>query len=218
MKVYHHTINNSHDSINRDRYLVEKNIFLICDGVSSKLNSGEAAQKIIEYIEKYNFPHLNVTLANELIFNVNKIVIDMNSASTFTLLQISDKEGCLLHIGDSECYKIKENKITQLTIPHTHAYQLYKNKLMDKEDIKRGHGSNWLLQALGNRNLIPQFGKIKLEGIDFFILCSDGANYCDENVMKLICETSNDPAKEIAETAKKLGSKDDISVIVIDRR
>lgn len=222
MQIFTHTITNPRDNINKDRFYIneKENIFIICDGVSSKLNAGEAAQNVIDHVSKTTFPiQINKPFAIKLINELNDIVLKMRSGTTFTLLRLEGNEAALIHTGDSECYRIKNEKIEELTIPFTLAAQSVKLGHLEKEYVKRGYGSNVLLESLGQTPINPQLKRINLTGTEGFILCSDGANYCETDIMLDIFSRFNFnniiPAIAICENAKSNGSRDDITAMVI---
>lgn len=214
IEVTTYSITNSRDEINKDRFLVDldRKLFVICDGVSSKSNAGEAAQKVIDYVKGLELPsRISQRFARDLVYSLNEIVCSMRSGTTFTLLRLEDDEGLIIHTGDSECYRIKNDNIEELTIPFTLAAQVYKNGQIKKEQVKNTPGlSNVLLESLGQTPIEPQLRRFKLKDTSGFILCSDGANYCQPELMKKFFN-----AEKIAKEALDKGSRDDITVITV---
>lgn len=221
MQIFTHSITNPRDDINKDRFHIneKESIFIICDGVSSARDADKAAERAIEHTSKTIFPtRINKPFAVKLVNELNEIVLQMRSGTTFTLLRLEGNEAALIHTGDSECYRIKNSKIEELTIPFTLANQFVKCGRLEKERLKQTPGlSNVLLESLGQTPISPQLKRFKLTGTEGFILCSDGANYCEPDLMRSIFESGMhlNYAERICVSAKSNGSRDDITTMVI---
>ncbi|MBF0203219.1 MAG: serine/threonine-protein phosphatase [Desulfamplus sp.] len=118
------------------------------------------------------------------------------------------------HVGDSRLYKYKSSLIERLTTDHSLYEEWVKADRLGIEPKK-----NILTRALG----VEHFVKIEMNyGIyqpnDIYLLCSDGLSniLSDEAIQKIIQKEDDfyEIPSRIVSSAKKSGSRDNISVIV----
>ncbi len=218
MKIFSHTITNPRDNFNKDRFAIKKNWFTVCDGVSSAGEKGaQAAQIAVNTVLKTNLDSLkNKTDLKKFLFNISKEIGKIEGATTFTSVLFKNKKGILFHTGDSECYVIySDNTIKELTTPFTIRYAMYLMGKVEKDTVKTGYLSNYLLECLDGNSFTPQILQFDLSNIKAILLCTDGANNVPEDEAKTLILTEDNPAIAIAIKAQKLGSKDDITCIVM---
>lgn len=218
MKTYSHTITNPRDHFNKDRFSINNEWFVVCDGVSSAGEKGaQAAQIAIDSVNNTKLSTLKTKAdLKEFLAAISKEIGEIEGATTFTSVFFKNQKGILLHTGDSECYVLNKNdEFTELTIPFTVRYAQYLLGKVEKHTVKTGYLSNHLAECLNGEEINPQILTFDLSEIKAILLCSDGANNVPETEMKSIILTSKNPAKSIAERAKELGSKDDITCLVI---
>lgn len=218
MKIYSYTITNPRDNLNKDRFLIKDNWFTVCDGVSSAGEKGaRAAQLAVDAVNNKNLAELKTKRDLILFLNkINKEIGSFGGATTLTSVFFKNKKGILFHTGDSECYVINSNdEITELTIPFTYRYAKYLSGEVEKNTVKTGYLSNILAECLSGEKINPQILEFDLTTTKAILLCSDGANNVPETEMRNLILNSNDPAKAISERAQELGSKDDITCIVV---
>lgn len=123
------------------------------------------------------------------------------------------------NVGDSRVYIVRKGEIFQITEDHSLVNEMYKKGQISKSELSTHPQRNVLTKALGTcERTDPDFFKETLEGIDYIILCTDGlSNYISDNeILKYIINSKDDPATELIEEAKKRGGSDNISVIIID--
>jgi serine/threonine protein phosphatase PrpC len=218
MKTYSHTITNPRDNFNKDRFSINNEWFTICDGVSGCGERGaRAAQIAIDYVNKTKLSALKTKsdLKNFLAL-ISKEIEEFEGATTFTSVFFKNQKGILFHTGDSECYVLNKNdEFTELTTPFTIRYANYLNGKVDKNTVKTGYLSNYLTECLDGKPINPQILSFDLTTIKSILLCSDGANNVPEEEMKSLILSSRNPAKAISERAVDLGSRDDVTCIVV---
>lgn len=221
IQTYSYTITNPRDNFNKDRFLIKDNWFVVADGISSKGELGaDAADLAVQLIEGTSLEEIaNSKDLKFLLTNLSSEIRNFGGGTTFTSLCIKNDHLILANTGDSECYIISNNKIKEITKPHTLAFEQYLKGKLDKKDLKNTpYLSNVLTSYLGSSKLELniQIEKFPLKNVDYVILCSDGANIVPiEQFRELVLNPiSNNPAKDIALMAEQLGSTDDITVIV----
>lgn len=223
MKTYSHTITNSRDNLNKDRFLIKENEkwFTIADGVSSKGEAGaKAAQISIDKVKNTKVSSLsNKSSIKKFLADCGESIKKIGGATTFTSIFLKDEKAILFHTGDSECYFVYSNwEIKEWTIPTTTAYGLYLAKRLPKENIKNTpYCSNVLIECLG-KDCNPQITEILLNNVQAIVLCTDGVNKISpETIVNILqnVKSNDDPAKIICEKALEAKSDDDITCVVI---
>lgn len=234
MQTYSYTIANTHDGINKDRFLIknEEKWFTVCDGVSSKgLAGAKAAQIAIDDVNNTHVSSIvNKGSIKKFLKSSGEKIKKIYGATTFTSLFLKKEKAILFHTGDSECYFIYNDlKIKEWTIPKTLAYGLYKSSELPKENIKTTPGySNVLVECLDGKEINPQISELSLKNVWAIVLCTDGVNKVLPNMISsllkdnygangglTVSEFRDNPAKILCEKALELKSQDDITAIVI---
>lgn len=224
--TFSHTITNPRDDFNKDAFLIKDNWFVVADGISSKGEYGaQAAQLAVTTIAQTNLEEMSSSKDLKSLFqNLSSEIRSFYGGTTLTSICIKNDNLILAHIGDSECYVIRNSQIREITKPNTIAFENFLKGIIDRKDLKTSYGSNVLLAYLGMResfdhknSSIPQIEKIPLKNVTHVMLCSDGANIVPSERLREIMtnEKIENPAKDIADLAAELGSKDDITVVVI---
>ena len=72
-----------------------------------------------------------------------------------------------------------------------------------------------MTECLNGEPINPQILSFDLTITKSILICSDGANNVPEEDLKSLLLNSSDPAESIAKRAAELGSRDDITCIVI---
>lgn len=218
MKTYSYTITNPRDNFNKDRFLIKDKWFTVCDGVSSCGEKGAiAAQIAVDFVSNAELSALKTKADLKAFLNsINIKIGKMEGATTFTSVFFKKENGILFHTGDSECYVLNsDTELTELTTPFTIRYARYKLGEVEKDTVKTGYLSNFLTECLNGEPINPQILSFDLTITKSILICSDGANNVPEEDLKSLLLNSSDPAESIAKRASELGSRDDITCIVI---
>ena len=222
--TFSYSITNPRDNFNKDRFLIKDNWFVVADGISSKGEYGaQAAQLVVDVIEQTNLEEMCSSKdLKSLLQNISSEIRLFRGGTTCTSICIKNDNLILAHIGDSECYIIYENGvIKEITKPNSVAFEMFLKGTIDRKDVKTSYGSNILIAYLGMSESFdkkfPQIEKIPLKNVSHVILCSDGANIVpSETIRGIVLNPSvENPAKEISELAQKMGSNDDITVVIV---
>jgi serine/threonine protein phosphatase PrpC len=137
--------------------------------------------------------------------------------TTLTALSILDNNVELLHIGDSRCYRYRNNKLEQLSYDHTVMQELLDQGRLTPEEIIDHPQRSLLTQALmGDSGIDPILVSYEIKKGDQFLLCSDGlTNVLSEYEISKIIEANKSediPPALIAEVRVK-GAPDNITII-----
>jgi serine/threonine protein phosphatase PrpC len=137
--------------------------------------------------------------------------------TTLTALNISGDNVELLHIGDSRCYRYRDNKLEQLSYDHTVMQELLEQGRLTPEEVFDHPQRSLLTQALmGDSGLDPILVSYEIKADDKFLLCSDGLTnlLSDYEITKIIeSKTDNDLIAALIAEVKAKGAPDNITII-----
>lgn len=215
---------------NEDFYFIEDNpypLMMVADGVGGE-RKGEvaselASQAIIAHLYNYlksDFSRNKVNLLLKEIFDkVNLLVYKAGKGSpdfhgmctTLTLSLIYNKKLFIAHIGDSQAFIIRNNRITTLTKLHT----LANSMKIKTEDHPYSHV---LTQVIGQKkSLLVESRSVVLNKKDIILLCTDGlGKYMSPREIKKIAISSDvhDLPELLIGVALARGGHDNITVAV----
>lgn len=206
---------------NEDQLFIDNHfgVFIVADGMGG-VDGGEIASQIIvdelpQLIEdSYNKFHdlsnlkfitllqEDICAVNDLIFREGKNRGFRGIGSTLVLAMIKDQKMLVAHVGDSRCYRFRNNSLECLTQDHASPGR-----------------PNELTRAVGLEEVLHSEVQIhKLKSDDQVILCSDGLNHMLSNsqIQQLMKESDQDQiAPTLISAAKQAGGEDNITVIHI---
>jgi protein phosphatase len=217
---------------NEDSYLVleDHNLFVVADGMGGHAG-GEVASKIaVDTIgaafnqtqfkgERYpNVPRrgsdlaLAIQMANEAIFERAKAEPELNGMGTTVVsARFSPNKQRLYvgHVGDSRCYRLRDQELRQVTTDHTMGSLGVTGPLAERLERAVGIAPAVKVDIIIARPL-PN---------DIYLLCSDGlSKMVSDAAMRdiLIAEKDlNKAAAALIATANAKGGRDNITVILI---
>lgn len=132
-----------------------------------------------------------------------------------------DNKVTVAHIGDSRCYRLRDNKLEQITRDHSLLQEQIDSGLLTKEAARRSLNKNLVTRALGiEANVVPEIHEHAVQPGDIYLLCSDGLNDMveDEDIELTVSSLSaNLPlaASQLLQMANDAGGRDNISVVLI---
>jgi PPM family protein phosphatase len=144
--------------------------------------------------------------------------------TTLVVTLFCDDKLTVAHIGDSRCYRLRENKLEQITRDHYLLQEQIDSGLLSKEAARHSHNKNLVTRALGiEPEVEPEIGTFDVLTGDIYLLCSDGLNDMveDEDIeLTLSSLAANLPlaAEQLVQMANDAGGRDNVSVILIKIR
>lgn len=224
----------------------EHHVFVVADGMGGHASGDVASQMAVETVgqffretsedEERTWPYkmdksrsyeanrlaMGVKLANKLIFQRAQNDIRLKSMGTTivaTLLQ--PKQVIVGHVGDSRVYRVREQKIEQLTEDHSLLNDYMKIKKLTPEEIKNFPHKNVIVRALGMKDVVQvDVGQYDLKVGDIFLLCSDGLSGLveDDGLEEIVNEHADDLKRccqELIDAANRNGGNDNITAVLI---
>jgi len=209
-------------------------LFLICDGMGGH-QAGEIASRLAvswfwkdfysqdEIDDLQEWIKAEIGSINSRLFNLS-VEHEIYHGMGTTLVGAIIKEGraYIFNVGDSRCYLQKGNIIEQLTEDDSEVWQLYCKGLLGKDDLVKNKKSHLITQALALSPSIDihLYPAIQLYQGDRLILCSDGLHdvLTDKQINDILMNESEIDLRcnRLIDTAIKEGSKDDITVIMVE--
>ena len=127
------------------------------------------------------------------------------------------------HVGDSRIYRIRKMRITQLTEDHSLKAELIAKGELDESLARSFPHKNVITRAVGTQKTVtPEIQTASIEPGDLYLLCSDGLTdrLSDEQLLAAIESTSSlkEATEELVLDAKKAGSEDNITLLLIQLR
>ena len=125
------------------------------------------------------------------------------------------------HIGDSRCYRLRGDKLEQLTHDHSLLQEQIDSGMLTPEQAKYSLNKNLVTRALGIEAVVPaDIAEYRVEPDDIYVLCSDGLTDMVEAdaVRDVVVAKRGDLAQaaaELIDIANQNGGRDNISVVLI---
>jgi serine/threonine protein phosphatase PrpC len=217
---------------NEDSAIISQNLIAVADGMGGHAG-GEIASALAikgisrlldvanssaEITEKFlqEVAHINKAIERAVIENPDLT----GMGTTLTALIATEDKIALVHIGDTRCYRIRKNKITQLSTDHTLIQELLDQRAITENEIKTHPQRSLLTQALmGRDDLQPEIVVNDAKLGDRFLLCSDGLTGEITEGELLTALTIDDREVAIDTLIKAVlaaGAPDNVTIIVAD--
>lgn len=140
--------------------------------------------------------------------------------TTVVMLQFYNNSFSLAHIGDSRCYRLRSNKLEQITRDHSLLQELIDRGFYTPEEARNSMNKNLVTRALGIDPIVmPDIQEDIVLKNDIYLLCSDGLTDLveDEDIYLTIMQFSanlEEATKQLITKANQKGGKDNISVML----
>lgn len=205
-------------------------LLAVADGMGGQ-NAGEVASGLAiktaaEWFANNPLETLNVQLLEEMFSFINASVWGHSQehpetsgmGTTFTMMLIRGEKALVGHIGDSRLYRLRNNKLQQLTHDHSLvAEQVRMGKLTP--EAARVHPTRHILSRVmgGRQFIVPDIFETELQTGDVFMMCSDGISGMveDDQIERLLVANQvSKTSRVLVNAANKAGGKDNSTVIV----
>ena len=223
------------------------NLFVVADGMGGHKAGDIASQMAVQAIEDFfettekeditwpfqfdpNQPFsvnrlvTSIQIANNNIYkeSISNDVHQGMGTTVVGLLSVEDNKAChIAHVGDSRCYRIRNDEIQLITMDHS----LINDYLRAAPDLTPEQiaelPSNVITRALGMQDLVEvDIQTITSEQDDIYLLCSDGLNGMleDQEILEIVKAHQGDlsqVAAALIEQANARGGEDNCTVILV---
>jgi protein phosphatase len=220
---------------NEDSYFAGDNVFAVADGLGGH-NAGDVASKIaIEPVKALDRHFAKVdpaTVADAL----NRTVLEANRAvfkkaqddakvrgmgTTLTVLAVADGAAHLAHVGDSRCYLLRGEALSQLSTDHTLVARMVQEGKLTIEQAETHPQRSILTRALGAESEVDVDAlEIELQQGDRLLLCSDGLSSVipEEKIFQILNEAKglDEACRALIDEANSVGGPDNITVVLVE--
>lgn len=220
-------------AINEDAYLdlPELGLWIVADGMGGHEAGDVASRMIIEHFRQISEPDsLNnfVSAAKRCLLEVNQSLreiatLQYNNAtigSTMVALLVYGMQCAYLWVGDSRIYRLRNEKLEQMTKDHSMVEKYIDEGLMRPEEAYDSNVANVLTRAVGAQDTLDIDLKLdELQDGDTFLLCSDGLyrEVSHEEIAQLMTRGGDcfTITNNLLESALTNGAKDNVTVSVV---
>lgn len=202
----------------------------VADGMGGHNAGDVASQEICKAVEKLeqtnDFPAFidNIELSLQ---SVNEMLVEMAEkengliGSTVAGLAFNKEHVVSYWAGDSRNYRLRDGKLTMLTVDHTVVQEMLEANQILPEDVAAHPEKNIITRAVGSDyKLHLDFTIDQVEHGDLYVVCSDGVEkeVSDEELETLLNQdhASLDIAlNAVVDLVLERGSRDNVSVVLI---
>jgi protein phosphatase len=165
-----------------------------------------------------------ITHANQSIYNAANANPQFHGMGTTIVAGIFSTQRVVIgHVGDSRCYRWRDNTLVQLTKDHSLLQEQLDAGLISPEQAKIATHKNLVTRALGVEDQVnvavqettPQLG-------DVYMMCSDGlSDMLEDAVIAQYLSSTKDlslKARDLVRAANEAGGRDNVSVLLIQAK
>jgi protein phosphatase len=166
---------------------------------------------------------VGIKLANQRIFEAASRDARLKGMGTTVVIsQIAGDRLYIAHVGDSRCYRIRGEGVSQLTRDHSllEDYKDARPDMSDEEQRKFPH-KNVITRALGMRETVQvDVAADDIQDGDIFVLCSDGLSGMLDNKKLVETVKKSDDLEHavtgLVDAANQAGGTDNITVLALE--
>ncbi|MGH7804858.1 MAG: Stp1/IreP family PP2C-type Ser/Thr phosphatase [Candidatus Binatia bacterium] len=223
--------------------LPDERLFVVADGMGGHAGGKRASETAVETVVSHVRQTLHTRTAGNLapprinreqlvegILRANHRILElarMDSSlhgmgtTVAALLIEGEREGAVVHVGDSRVYRLRGDRFEQLTADHSLVADLVRRGEISDEEARHHPYRHTLTRALGaGADVQPEVLHVDPAVGDLYILCSDGVYGMldDEQLNALAVANRDDPAalcRRLIDEANAAGGKDNASAIVV---
>jgi len=139
--------------------------------------------------------------------------------STVVVLLLRDNQMAWLWVGDSRIYRLRGNRLEQLTRDHSHVQDLVEQGLLTTQDALHHPMANVITRAVGSADVLEIDGHCsEVQAGDVFLLCSDGLNkvISDAEIQRVLSSrNSQKSVRALIHSALLNGANDNVTTAVV---
>ena len=234
---------------NEDTFFIDNDLglFIVADGMgghaAGEVASAMVADTISSYIKHFQGKPENESsrfgfqdptqsaLANTILQSIHlatKVVYDAaqknenyhSMGSTLVMVMAEGDDLLVAHVGDSPCFRLRNNELKMLTKAHRLADDPQFEGIIDYNSTMVSKLGNTLTRAMGIKtDVLPDLQRCPIQWDDIYLLCSDGLTdmVTEEIITQVLESDSNLETKtdQLVEFALAGGGSDNITVVLI---
>jgi PPM family protein phosphatase len=223
-------------SSNEDAFGVnqERGVYLVCDGmggaaageIASSLAVDEAMRVLTGAAGGDGLPAAR--LAEEAIRTANEAIYDRaernprlrGMGTTLVGLLTRERRVWVLNVGDSRCYRVRNQRLEQITHDHSWVDEQVRMGRLTEIEARRSPFRNVITRALGTqKTVMPDIFELEADPGDLFMLCSDGlTRELDDDLIESMLNVDlpvESLCARLVDAAKKAGGQDNLTCVLV---
>ena len=159
--------------------------------------------------------------ANKIIYQTARTQPNCEGMGTTVVAGLFfDDKLTIAHVGDSRMYRLRDNRLEQVTQDHSLMQELVSRGFYTPEEAARAAAKNFVTRALGVEPTVEvEVTEIPVVKDDLFLLCSDGlSDMVEDDDIQLTISTFGANletlAKQLVLLSNENGGRDNISVVL----
>lgn len=160
--------------------------------------------------------------ANESIFRKAESKPEYRGmATTVVATMFYDDRMIVAHVGDSRLYRLRGEKLKQITIDHSLLQELVNQGVYTSEEVKHVKKKNLVTRAVGIESTVnTDLQEETVKPGDIHLLCSDGlSDRVEDDEIRAVLDSHRSDLRKAAEAlvdiANDKGGEDNISVMLV---
>ncbi len=166
--------------------------------------------------------HDRITAMNATIFRaaLNSSAFEGMATTAVAAWVLGDRLW-VAHTGDSRLYRLRGDRLEQLTRDHSFSQELLDAGMVTEEEARLLPAKNLVTRALGaSADVEPEIHDYDVQPGDLMLLCSDGLtemiNYDEISGLLVACGGEpHESARRLVDMANEAGGRDNVSVVVV---
>ena len=162
-----------------------------------------------------------IELVNQIIYEMGRgdeILLGMGT--TLCCLHFHEEGIIYAHVGDSRIYRLRNDKLSQLTKDHSLLRELVDKGSISESDSKEFAYKNIITKAVGTEPYVtPTVQTADYRDDDLYLMCSDGlTDLISKHEIETILKENADLkicAEALVQAAKDKGGFDNITVVLL---
>ena len=219
--------------LNEDSMLVRPDVgmWAVADGMGGHEAGDVASQMVVSTLNEIQLGSSLEKYINDIedaLVNVNKKLIEIahqgekptTCGSTVVVMLAYEKYCAFLWAGDSRLYRIRDNKIIQLTTDHSQVQLYVEQGLISKDEAESHPHANMITRAVGaTEDFVLDVDMQEMEKGDRYLLCSDGLtkHIPDTDFEKILAKGDVEKkCNELIDLTLARGAKDNVTAVLVD--
>lgn len=225
--------------------LAEESLYIVADGMGGHASGEVASAMAVETVtsffrmttrdEEVTWPFkeeknlrydenrlvAGIKFSNQRIFEAAARESRFKGMGTTIVTAFFTQGGAYLgHVGDSRGYRIRDDRIEQITDDHSLLNDYIKANKLTPEEIEHFPHKNVIVRALGMKETVQvDVNRLDPKPDDYYLLCSDGLSSMinDEKILDITLKSRDleSACENLVAAANAAGGTDNITVILI---
>ncbi len=210
---------------------------VVADGVGSLVRGGEAARiavsglvaAVAHYFDdaaraESSDPEVFCRLLHDAALSCHESLVrsaeegGLQAATTLTLFLGLWPHAYLLQVGDTRCYTLRGDTLTQISQDQTLAQELVDRGVMSRTAAEKTRWAHVLSSAVGGEQAAPVVTRVTRDWGNVILLCSDGLtkHVSDERIREQLIQmrSARQVTEELIQEALDGGGTDNVTVLV----